>query len=32
VRTLDRLYGTLRDLAEVPATAVIPAEIEATLE
>ncbi|MGH8087818.1 MAG: DALR domain-containing protein, partial [Stenotrophomonas sp.] len=31
VRTLDRLYGTLRDLADVTATAVIPAEIEATL-
>jgi len=31
-RTLDRLYGTLRDLADVPATAVIPAEIEAALD
>jgi cysteinyl-tRNA synthetase len=32
VRTLDRLYGTLRDLADVEATPVIPAGIEATLD
>ncbi len=32
VRTLDRLYGTLRDLADVEAQPVIPAEIEATLD
>ncbi|WP_457322387.1 DALR domain-containing protein, partial [Stenotrophomonas sp. P5_B8] len=32
VRTLDRLYGTLRDLADVQAAAVIPAEIEAALD
>jgi cysteinyl-tRNA synthetase len=32
VRTLDRLYGTLRDLVDVQATAVIPAEIEAALD
>src|SRR5690606_31254245 len=32
VRTLDRLYGTLRDLAEVEATPVIPAAIEAALD
>ena len=32
VRTLDRLYGTLRDLADVEADAVIPAIIEATLD
>jgi cysteinyl-tRNA synthetase len=32
VRTLDRLYGTLRDLADVAAEAVIPAGIEATLD
>jgi cysteinyl-tRNA synthetase len=32
VRTLDRLYGTLRDLADVEATMAIPAGIEATLE
>ena len=33
VRTLDRLYGTLRDLADVVATTVaIPAAIEATLD
>ncbi len=32
VRTLDRLYGTLRDLGDVEATAVIPAEIEAALD
>lgn len=32
VRTLDRLYGTLRDLADVEAQAVIPASIEAALD
>ncbi len=32
VRTLDRLYGTLRDLADVDATAEIPASVEAALE
>jgi cysteinyl-tRNA synthetase len=32
VRTLDRLYGTLRDLADVEAVAQIPASIEAALE
>jgi cysteinyl-tRNA synthetase len=32
VRTLDRLYGTLRDLVDVDAAAVIPAEIEAALD
>jgi cysteinyl-tRNA synthetase len=32
VRTLDRLYGTLRDLADVEAIAVIPASIEAALD
>ncbi|MBW3550442.1 MAG: cysteine--tRNA ligase [Proteobacteria bacterium] len=32
VRTLDRLYGTLRDLADVEAAASIPAGIEATLD
>jgi len=32
VRTLDRLYGTLRDLADVHAEAVIPASVEAALE
>ncbi len=32
VRTLDRLYGTLRDLDAVVATGVIPAEIEAALD
>ncbi len=32
VRTLDRLYGTLRDLADVEASAVIPAGIEAALD
>ena len=32
VRTLDRLYGTLRDLVEVDAAAVIPTEIEAALD
>ena len=32
VRTLDRLYGTLRDLAGVEATASIPPAIEAALD
>ena len=32
IRTLDRLYGTLRDLGEIEATAVIPAGIEAALD
>jgi cysteinyl-tRNA synthetase len=32
VRTLDRLYGTLRDLADVEAEAVTPASIEAALD
>jgi len=32
IRTLDRLYGTLRDLADVQAAAVIPAVVEATLD
>jgi cysteinyl-tRNA synthetase len=32
VRTLDRLYGTLRDLADVEATAQIPAAVEAALD
>ncbi|GAB6196392.1 cysteine--tRNA ligase [Lysobacter xanthus] len=32
VRTLDRLYGTLRDLATVEATAAIPASVEAALD
>ena len=32
VRTLDRLYGTLRDLADVDAQAVIPATIEDALD
>ena len=32
VRTLDRLYGTLRDLGDVEAEAVIPAAVEAALE
>ena len=32
VRTLDRLYGTLRDLADVAATPAIPASIEAALD
>ncbi|SEL90116.1 cysteinyl-tRNA synthetase [Pseudoxanthomonas sp. GM95] len=32
VRTLDRLYGTLRDLADVEAIAAIPASIEAALD
>ncbi len=32
VRTLDRLYGTLRDLQDVPAIAEIPTGIEAALD
>ena len=32
VRTLDRLYGTLRDLADIDADAVIPAAVEAILD
>ncbi|WP_031339488.1 cysteine--tRNA ligase [Xanthomonas maliensis] len=32
VRTLDRLYGTLRDLASVDAEAAIPEEIDAALD
>ena len=32
VRTLDRLYGTLRDLAQVRADAQIPASVEAALD
>ncbi|RXR07105.1 cysteine--tRNA ligase [Pseudoxanthomonas composti] len=32
VRTLDRLYGTLRDLEQVQAPALIPASVEAALE
>jgi cysteinyl-tRNA synthetase len=32
VRTLDRLYGTLRDLANVQAEAEIPAVVEAALD
>ncbi|WP_454831413.1 cysteine--tRNA ligase [Pseudoxanthomonas wuyuanensis] len=32
VRTLDRLYGTLRDLAEVPAEAAIPQVVEDALD
>src|SRR5690606_17236637 len=32
VRTLDRLYGTLRDLAGVEADAVIPAAVDAALD
>jgi cysteinyl-tRNA synthetase len=32
VRTLDRLYGTLRDLADVEAQAVIPAGIDIALD
>ena len=32
IRTLDRLYGTLRDLADVQAEARIPASIEAALD
>lgn len=31
VRTLDRLYGTLRDLADIEATAAIPESVEAAL-
>ena len=32
VRTLDRLYGTLRDLTDVEAEAMIPASVEAALD
>ncbi|MGH8085951.1 MAG: cysteine--tRNA ligase [Lysobacter sp.] len=32
VRTLDRLYGTLRDLADIEASAEIPATVEAILD
>src|SRR5688500_3893797 len=32
VRTLDRLYGTLRDLSDVDAVAVIPNRVEAVLD
>jgi cysteinyl-tRNA synthetase len=32
IKTLDRLYGTLRDLHDVDADAVIPASIEAALD
>ncbi|GAB2612073.1 cysteine--tRNA ligase [Novilysobacter erysipheiresistens] len=32
VRTLDRLYGTLRDLADIQASAMIPAAIETILD
>src|SRR5690606_32886416 len=32
VRTLDRLYGTLRDLGDVHAVATIPAAVEAALD
>ncbi len=32
VRTLDRLYGTLRDLGDVDATAVIPHSVEDALD
>ncbi|TZF91117.1 cysteine--tRNA ligase [Cognatilysobacter lacus] len=32
VRTLDRLYGTLRDLSHIDATAVIPAGVEQALD
>ncbi|MCE7032824.1 cysteine--tRNA ligase [Lysobacter sp. GX 14042] len=32
IRTLDRLYGTLRDLAGVQAGPIIPAELEAALD
>jgi cysteinyl-tRNA synthetase len=32
LRTLDRLYGTLRDLVDVDADAVIPASIETALD
>ncbi|WP_213601280.1 cysteine--tRNA ligase [Pseudoxanthomonas japonensis] len=30
--TLDRLYGTLRDLADYPATPIIPPEVEVALD
>jgi cysteinyl-tRNA synthetase len=32
LRTLDRLYGTLRDLVDVDADAIIPASIDAALD
>ncbi|MGH8054278.1 MAG: cysteine--tRNA ligase [Stenotrophomonas sp.] len=32
VRTLDRLYGTLRDLVDIDATVEIPASVEAALD
>ncbi len=32
VRTLNRLYGTLRELAAYPARAIIPGNIEAALD
>ncbi|MNM45628.1 Cysteine--tRNA ligase [compost metagenome] len=32
IRTLDRLYGTLRDLVDIDATAEIPATVEAALD
>jgi cysteinyl-tRNA synthetase len=32
LRTLDRLYGTLRDLADVDAGAIIPASVDAALD
>ncbi|MDO4708499.1 MAG: cysteine--tRNA ligase [Pseudomonadota bacterium] len=32
IRTLDRLYGTLRDLADIEADAHIPASVEAALD
>ena len=32
LRTLDRLYGTLRDLVDVDAEAIIPASIDAALD
>ncbi|QSX78032.1 cysteine--tRNA ligase [Agrilutibacter solisilvae] len=32
IRTLDRLYGTLRDLADVPASPAIPVEVDAALD
>ncbi|MFC5578366.1 cysteine--tRNA ligase [Lysobacter niabensis] len=32
IRTLDRLYGTLRDLADVDASAWIPASVDAALD
>ena len=32
LRTLDRLYGTLRDLVDVDAVGVIPASVEAALD